>query len=349
MTNKEIAERYSSFCALGEDGALEMYLDNHMLSAFRECQGYFEEQFLSHPNQMFVPTGRTWSLEFGQYFHKCMEYFYQGQRDDWEGVFQGVDNSVEVKQDFMSFLQICSDLWTVYDLDFYMSKEFEKNIGKSCRALGGHEGALTLFTQYYRTHFRQERFRFVGQELSFGRNKEVLIGEWNMGRFYYCGRIDMIVDDSIAIGPMDHKTTSYFDGEERDNFTPDDGMQGYVFSVQRMLGEAFKEQGKVCNTMIINHISVRAPSNGSERFKKSYILYTPLQMDRWQGRQMATFKQIYRVLSGTESVTWDTAKCNNWHHRKCSYKMLHETAPAFRDGIAAKFYQIKDAWNPYNT
>ena len=366
---------YPSFCKLGEDGVLELYCDNHMLSSFRKCQGYFYEQFLSHPGNMLTTRGRSWSLEFGQYLHKCMEYFYQAQRDNWEGAFlmnvpttTSADGLLSVPQDLISFLQICSDLWKSYDLEYFMAPEFKINIGKNCHNLGGHDGALTLFTQYYKVHWRQERLRFVGWELSFGRDKEVPILDntpnkgfaeatefsikWDFVRSpfraYYCGRIDLIVDNSEVIGPLDHKTTSYFDGGEGEMFKPHDGMQGYVYSVQQMLGDKVRAEGKMCNSIIINHISIRPAKEIGERFKRSYKSYTPLEMENWLARQRSTFTQLYNMLINDAAPAWNTEACNMWYFSsKCPYKQLHEVPPAAREGLIRDKYELKPAWSPY--
>lgn len=356
----ELAAKYPSFLKVGEDGVLEIYCDNHMLSAFRKCQGYFYEQFLSHPGQMLVGKGRSWSLEFGQYFHRCMEFFYRGQRDNWEGNFVAytapekglLKVGPEVKQDMISFLQLCSELWKFYDLEYYMAPEFKQYIGKNAHNLGGHDGALRLYTQYYKTHWRQEHFRFVGWELSFGHNKEVPILNWHpeyQMRAYYCGRIDLIIDDTETIGPMDHKTTAFFDGKEREQFKPHDGMQGYCYAVQHILKNKLQELGRTSNTTIINHVSIRPEEDAGNRFKRSFIQYTPLEMDMWLKRQQATFREIYNVLVNGAEITWDTDLCNMWYYSsKCPYKALHDVAPAYREGRIKESFETKEAWSPYN-
>lgn len=369
MTPETAAKLYSSFCKMGEDGVLELYCDNHMLSAFRKCQGYFQEQFLAEPGKMLLPMGRAWSLEFGQYFHKCLEYFYQAQRENWEGEFlvncptiESPDGLKNVKQDIISFLQICSDLWKSFDLEYFMDKELVKGPGKNAQALGGHDGAIRLYIQYYKVYARKERFRFVGWELSFGHNKEVPIITENYEtsiprrpydgfdfRAYYCGRLDLVVDNSEVIGPVDHKTTAYFDGHEGENFKPHDGMQGYVHSVQQMLKDKFQSTGRLCNTMIINHVSIRATEDMAARFKRSYKSYTLGEMDAWLKRQQATFLGIYDVLINERPVTWDTDLCNMWYYsHPCPYKQLHELPQVAREGIVKINYQLKDAWSPYS-
>lgn len=346
-----LASLYPNFCKIGEDGVLELYCDNTMLSSFRKCQGYFQETYLSKPGKTLVPKEREWSLEFGIYVHKCLEYFYTGQRDNWEGKFYYFNNAtkqiVEEPQDFGKFLQICMFFWKKYNMDFFRTSQNGK---KQFEKLGGMAGAILLFKEYFQVHYRNERLRHVGWELSFGKNKEVPIVQSELFRGYYCGRIDNIVDNGTIIGPMDTKTKAYFDGTETDSYKPDEGPEGYVYSWQQMIPESLKAMGRQCNSMIINHISVQAVDNMQERFKRSVKPYTPAELQEWLGRQATTFGDIYNLLMGNRIATWNTALCNMWFYkRKCPFKNVHEVPPSFRENLIKLNYTEKEAWSPERT
>jgi hypothetical protein len=184
----------------------------------------------------------------------------------------------------------------------------------------------------------------------FGYGKEVLIANKPDGynfRAYLCGRIDQPIDDGKIIAPMDFKTHSYFDGTEKDMFKPHDGIQGYTFGLNEMLPEEYKAKGRSCYHAIIRHISVRYDKD--ERFKSSEIAYTPGEMAAWLKRQQATFKQIYRVISDLEDITWDTDVCDSWFFsKKCPYKPLHECSTGGREGIIKTFYKIVEPWSHEN-
>jgi len=354
MTPAQAAEKFPSFCTIGQDGTLELYLDNVMLSAFRKCQGYFWEQFLSQQNgKRLLPQGRSWGLEFGGFLHKALEYFYQAQREDWEGIFV-VDKGNPAhwdgllpwrrRQDAATWLQICNNLWMEHNLDFFLAKEYEKNIGKTAQALGGWEGMQQLCIQYYKRYWRQERFRYVGAELTFGRGKEVPIVTTELFRGYLCGRLDLIVDDSSTIGPLDFKSASYFDGQEAEQYKPHDGLQGYTYFVNNILSEELKAQGRVCDTIIVRHISVRPDKE--QRFKDSYISFTPGQMDAWLQRQQRTYEMIYDVVVLEKPVVWNTDDCDSgFYHRPCPFKIIHNSPAGAREGIIRTYYQISEAWD----
>ena len=350
MTPEAAAVKYPKMFSIAEDGVLEIYADNHILSSYRKCPGYFQEFILNN----YQSGGRQWSLEFGQYFHKMMEFFYQAQRDEWKGKFivavpvEKGYKDVVYNQNFESFLEICKWYWDQYNL-----QSFEEH--PAFKKLGGYLGAFNLFLQYYNTHFQQERLRVVGTELSFGRAREVPIldfsnvcetfGEENF-RAYYCGRIDLVVDDGTIIGPMDHKTTSYFDGSERSKFKPHDGMQGYVYAFQKMLPEPLRAAGRTCSNIYINHISIGYKKDQTERFKHSIISYTPAEMEEWRLRQVRTFTDIYRYIILEEPVYWDTERCGMWYgFTDCPYKVLHEAAPLSRDVIAKSHFVQLEPWS----
>jgi len=350
MTPEAAATKYPKLFKIAEDGILEIYADNHILSGYRKCPGYFQEFILNN----LSTVGRNWSLEFGQYFHKCMEYFYKAQKEEWKGFFQ-VNSGIavfwegvlpwRVPQNLENFIKLATNFWLEYDLNIFGDHP-------SCKKLGGFTGAFNLFLQYYNTHFQQERLRVVGTELSFGRAKEVPITRYdfdNLGykfRAFYCGRIDLVVDDGSIIGPMDHKTTSYFDGTESSKFKPHDGMQGYVYAFQKMTPQFLVEQGRVCNSIFINHVSLGYKKEQGERFKRSIKSYTPAEMEEWRLRQVRTFTDIYRTVILEEPIYWDTERCNSWYgFSDCPYKELHELPPMSREVLAKTKYVQLEQWS----
>lgn len=354
MTPENAIKNYPNLFAMGEDGVLEIYADNHILSSYRKCPGYFVESIMNRRGT----KGRQWSLEFGQYFHKIMEYFYKAQKEEWKGIFCEVVPKIEgaillencPEQNLQNLLALVNIYWYMYDLDAFKDHP-------SCKKLGGLIGATNLFLQYYLQHYQVERLRVVGTELSFGRAKEVPIHDDNTWclldgdcvrvRMYYCGRIDLVVDDGTIIGPMDHKTTSYFDGSEGSEFKPHDGMQGYVYAFQRMLPENLRAQGRTCNSIYINHVSIKTEEkDGRGRFKHSIKSYTPAEMEEWRLRQVRTFTDIYRHIILEEPIYWNTEACGRWFgFSDCPYKQLHEAAPLSREAIAKSNYVTIEAWS----
>lgn len=347
----EAVKKYPNFLKWGEDGVLEIYADHHMLSSVRKCEAYFEEAILNRLNT----KGRSFALEFGQFFHEAMEFFYRAHRDNWQSVFVGSEvprakfsefPSYTVVQNCVNWIQVCKDLWD------YKYKMEEFATFKQYKNLGGWLGVAQLLLEYYLTHTNgAERLRVVGWELGFGRNREVpIIAKSTITfpfRAYLTGRIDLIVDDGIRIGPLDHKTTSYFDGSESQSYKPHEGMLGYAYAIRTIMGEEFLKQGKACNGVIINHISLKAMKVQEDRFKRGFKSWTPEEFDAFVLRQQRSFQRLYEIAVLGRTPDWNTEVCRMMWFRDCPFAALHEVTPSSRDTVLNQFYEIKEAWQPY--
>lgn len=329
-----MVEKYQFF-KLNEAGELEIYADHHMLSSLRTCEGYFEESILNSTSTRY----RSWSLEFGQWIHSCLEFYYTSHMKK---------TPVDVKG-LVSYGNI---LWLSMDMDY-----FSKTNTKQCKSLGGSMGAAGLLGQYFTVHNDSERLRTVACEVGFGKHKEVYIGSYyhpssdKPVHFYLTGRIDRIVDNGDKLSPFDHKSASYFKGAEMANFTPHEGMQGYVFALQQIMAKNFPhlaEQGKICDSIVINHISVTPTTNPYDRFKRSTISYSPAQMEAWRKRQMRSFKRLFEIVVLGETADWNTQTCSNMYHHECPFKALHEQDAINRDSIFNQKYVKIAQWNPYD-
>lgn len=350
---KEAAERYPHLFSWNEsEGCLELYADNHVLSTLRVCEAKFVEEVLN----CLSPKGgnRHWSLEFGQLLHEGLDIFYKSFKE------------TKSAPDFNVFLKEMARRWDIYDMEYYrpdpnvlVSKI--KGDQKKYYILGGRTegkaGFLALLTEYYAFYMNQ-RLRVVDTEVSFGRNKEVFLGEiwielvsdsyW-YGRFkvkvYLSGRIDLLVDNGYKIGPVDHKSTIKFDGYESNDFDPHDGISGYIYAINDILKNRFPENPhKICNTGWIHHISI---SQDTPRFKPTYISKTNEQLEAYRLRQLRTSKRLVELALG-EPADWNTQACNNIYNTSCPLKELHRQPPIQRENTIKQFYEIREAWNPAN-
>lgn len=352
----EFANKYPHFLKWNEsEGVLEMYLDHHMMSTLRTCEAKFVEEHLTNA---FMRGERYWSLEFGLWVHDCLKPFYDSFKqngkpllvDDWTK--QGLK------------------LWDEYDLDYYkpdplkIQKQWRTD-EKKYHAFGGKQGAAGFLIHYYAFYMNQ-RYRVVATEISFGRKHEVLLGEfriprykywegpqgetdlvvesWDPVRVYLTGRIDLAVDNTYKIGPVDHKTTANFDGYEANDFDPHEGITGYIFTINSILGSMFPDNPhKSCRDGWIFHIS----SNASDepRFKATLITKTPQQLEDYRLRQLHTAKRILNILMG-DGPDWNTNVCNNIYNKPCPYHELHRQPQGQREATLRQFYEIREAWNP---
>lgn len=340
MTPQEAAVKYPQFIKLAEDGALEFYLDNQMLSTLRLCEQKFVEEYMECLHGRGV---RAWNLDFGLWYHSSVEWFYKYFRRG-------------KRINATRWLRYAGHLWNSMDMDYYQVAEPTKY-----KNLGGREGALALLGEYYCYYFEQ-RMRVIATEIYFGRGKEVLIGEWTARtirtpemdidekvRCYLTGRIDLLVDNGYKIGPVDHKTTARFDGLEYTKFNPHDGITGYIFAINRIMGERFPEfarTGKLCQSAWVFHISTSSPKPPALRFKTTQIDKTPEQLEEYRLRQLRSFQKLYQLVVEGTTPDWNTNACPNIYNRPCPHKVLHEAPARERSQIIQTHYERRKPWNP---
>lgn len=340
------------FIRVGDDGVCEIFADHHMLSSLRQCEGYFDESILNNRRG----NHRAWSLEFGSFIHESLEYFDDAENSKWNpsNIWSfplGEDESVAYPHTVTNWIQVCKNLW----FEKYKLEEFA-NI-KQYKSMKGWPGAELLLLQYYTIYGDgRERLRTVGTELGFGLGKEVPVqttpSEKYPFRAFLTGRLDRIVDNGQVIGPMDRKTTAYFDGSEGSDFKPHEGMQGYVYALQHLInavteGEAAR-MGRLCNSIIIDHISLRETKDERDRFKRSIKNYTPNEMEQWRLRQLSTFSRLYDIVINERTPDWNTAVCSYMFYHDCPYKALHEVDELQRPIVLNAFYKKAEPWVPYS-
>jgi hypothetical protein len=332
---QEATTRYP-FLKVGSDGVLEIYADHHTLSSVRKCEAYFIESIANR----LSGTGRAWSLEFGSWLHYCLEYYYQNQKN-------GKDVSVYELSKFGGMA------WDKLDMDFWSKIE-----DKRCKTIGGKLGAVVMLAEYHAMYMSRERLRTVATEVGFGYAKEVPIltdhtlYSYAPFRAYYTGRIDRIVDNGTVISPFDHKSQSAFTGKEVTSFKPHEGMQGYVYATSHIISGLFPEiaaEGRICNSITINHISLKPCTNPLDRFKRSTPTWTPTQMEQWRLRQVSTFSRIYEMLVLERPADYSTDYCNMMYHHECPYKALHEQDDEYRPIVMNQKYVQVAPWNPYES
>lgn len=343
MTLEDLISKYH-FIQLGEDGVVELYFDHHSLSAFRMCEAYFE---LSIQNSI-KPKERIWSLELGIVYHKMLEIFY----------------TLKQKDEFIieKWLSYAIELWDINKME-----EFKEH--KTFKALGGLHGFVALLAQYAQ-HFASEvdRLRIIGMEIPFGKAKEVYLGEFkiyqNNGeaydslsykkiRCYYSGRIDLLMDNGVAIGPLDHKTFTFFRGVPTEMYDPQEGMTGYIFATRAIVQKNFPEmlRSRKLDRIWLNCAQITPTKENLEdphkRFKRIPILKTDYQLEQWRLRQLSTFSKIYDILTGSRIADWNAAMCSNMYWRECPYKNLHrQNSSSNLLTILNNDFKQAEAWNP---
>ena len=249
MTPQQLSDNFN-FAKIAPDGALELFFDHHMLSTFRMCPEKFILDFVQNGTGVRPKSPekhRIWSLEFGEFLHYCVEWYYK----KWKILGQSPEAD--------EFVKVGKSMWDKMDMEYYnsLNKFCPESYRKRYTALGGWPGVACLLLGYWAFYVNQ-RFTIIDTEVAFGHNHEVFLGEFHSGyeslgfnnpepfwngrvRCYLSGRIDLLVDNGLKIGPVDHKSTAFFDGKEADDFNPHEGILGYIFAVNSILKNLFPE------------------------------------------------------------------------------------------------------------
>jgi PD-(D/E)XK nuclease superfamily len=323
----------------GEDEVPELYLDNHMMQTFRNCEQRFVHEFIQgyHP---IGNKGRFWFLDFGSVVHKLMEVYYTERLNE-----NSIINSNNATASIAWATNQVIKVWQEYDMQYYMQIKEE-----NCLALQGITGLTRLFTQYINYYNNQsEHFRVIGTELYFGKKKEVPLGEFYFHpiddyssitdpakytvRVYLAGKIDLLLDNGTYIGPMDHKTSKHFKGKNPTiPYEIHEGMAGYVYAANELLRSLVKSDeeyhtiGRKANAVWINSIQVSPEDDPTKRFKRNPILHTDTMLELYRRRMLRTASKIFQVLNMWDpvlEVDRNTDKCTNWYFRDCIFRGAH--------------------------
>lgn len=317
-----------------EDQVLEIFLDHHALAMYRACPAHFYLTMVEGRKH----KGGQWSLEFGSLFHSVLEHYYKN--------FRKSDYKV------LDTMKLGVDLWYAGQFDNY--KEIP-----NYKILGGLEGFKVLMSLYFsRYQSENERLRIIATETYFGKAKEVPLQIeptiYAPFRLYYSGKIDLLVDDGVNIGPMDHKTHGDFRGKDPNEFyTIQDGMTGYVYASKYMVRDVLKldVMSRRTNSILMNHVQIKQAKELVNQFSRIRMHKTDAQLEQWQTRQIATTRDIVNMLLGIYQPIrlepwWDTSHCNNWFHRECIYKGVHRNSPENQLVILDTDFEVKPIWNP---
>jgi hypothetical protein len=278
-----------------------------------------------------------WFLDFGILFHQIVEDIYTWKQED--------------TYDNHRLAEHISALWTAGDYEWHMQRQ-----DKAVLALGGLPGLIALGIQYTEYYNRDtERLRMIGTEITFGKKREVLLGSFVVDEeinidCYLTGRIDFMMDSGHKIGPMDHKTRSYFKGDLGAAYNPQEGMTGYIFATKQILKHNFPElyEKKQVDTCWMNFVQVQSEPDPLKRFKRIPIMRTEYQLEEFRLRQLSTFEQIFRMMYFDQRATWDTEKCAHWFgFNDCMYRKVHRQPDLQSQLVVLQTdFQEGSYWNP---
>lgn len=359
MTPEQASQKYHWIKYDKDTNTIELYMDNYMLSSSRLCEAkFYMEHLLWIKPRYTTNTPKPWFFNFGEYFHWCLEQFYESFKKNKQAPI--IDK----------WLDECKIKWLEMKLDDYAKSTIPADV-KRYDDLGGWVGCAGLLAGYY-AYYMDQRFRIIDTEITFGHNKEVFLGGFvtyasDETLFYYkcylTGRIDLLVDNGYKIGPVDHKTTASFDGFEHEDYNPHDGLCGYILAINQIM-KNYKVEVPIydprtklpeCYGGWIQHISLKQPSTPKDKSKKQGSRYkttpidkSPTQLEDYKARQLSTFKRIAELLFNNKTPEWQTTACNNIFFRKCEYKPIHEQPSDQWPKMIEQFYTIGEPWNTLN-
>lgn len=323
---------------------INMYIDHHALSTFRQCEAHFVELIMNSlaPKGAGLAGQPPWSLQFGACLHKAVEYLYQSKA-------MSRFNQAEM-------IDITVSLWNKFNLDIYSDH-------KTYKALGGLQGFLALLTQYsFYYSGETERLRPIATEVPFGKNKEVHLGRTIVVvddpihevfiNCYLTGRIDFLMDSGRHIGPMDHKTRAIFRENPILEYEQQEGMTGYIYASQKIIQDHFPDLMKTrsLDRMWMNFIQVKSEPDSNKRFRRLPIFKTPTQIEDYKLRQLRTFKKIFEIAVLGEKPDWNTNACMRWYFSECMFRKIHkQNNEATMQMIRETDFKIIGQWNPEDT
>jgi hypothetical protein len=348
MTPDQAIHKYHWIKYNPETNEIDMFCDHQMLSTLRQCESKFQ---LEHILNIRPRGHKAWNLVFGAWLHYCIEVYYNSIKNDPDGKPLNV----------LDFTAYARSKWEEMNLEAYKDEPKYEDVG-------GWNGALALIIEYY-AYYMEQRMRVVACEIPFGFEKEVFLGKFRLPlpinerhevtsldyikvNCFLTGRIDMLADNGSLIGPVDHKHTHIFRGDEYDKFNPHDGLTGYIYATNAIIKKYFPDYKNSCSTGWIYHIQGKAPSVERKtkilrpRFKGSRVDKTPSQMREYADRQITSFKRIASMLFQDEIPQWATNACSNMYGRVCEYREIHRQSSEYWPKTVETYYHITEAWNP---
>lgn len=355
MTPEQAASKYHWVSYDAQSKTIDLFLDHHVLSTLRTCESLFVMEHLLNIHPKYGTGRKPWFLEFGSYMHYMFEIYYNSLKGN-EG-----RNLISIDK----YLETAKKLWAEMRMDEYAT--MDNNDSEKYEDVGGINGVLSLLVQYY-TFYLDLRVRVVDTEISFGKKKEVSLGsfrinigdeiigdDWAAVNCYLTGRIDLLIDNGNKIGPVDHKHTHAFKGDEWKKFNPQDGITGYILAVNEIMKQSYPsyfEQGRRCQSGWIYHISACTPSKNRKtgvvgpRFKTTPIDKALSQFEDFKARQLSTFKRVCDLMFNDKVPEWNTNSCHFLFMRPCPMLPIHEAPSEEWTNIINSHYEVREPWNP---
>jgi hypothetical protein len=316
------------------DGRWAMYMDASMTGTFGVCPQLFQYQYVRN----LTPKGdRPWARDLGSWWSVVMEHTYGA-------MFQGKRLTGE------ELVSLALRIWNELNME-----ELDKIHPKMYKEFGGKAGAVTMIAEYAERQLPIDyvNWKILAAEASFGRNREVKIGETNKIILYWMGQPDLfVIANNSRVHPVDHKSISKIDNFTHLKYKPHIQLPGYIIAAQIIL----KNMGyDLPVDRVVVNACARTDSTDKKtgeqkrpRFKRFMIGYTQAELEEWKVRRI---DQASRLREYFESGRWpwNEYACGNQWGRPCPFQQVDDKTPETREIVLQANFMKRAAWIPGRT
>lgn len=313
------------------DGRWAIYVDNHLISTFANCEAQF---YLAHIRHL-RPKGRGyWAMNIGSWWSAVLEHFYK---------------QVAAKKEITlaEALKIGVEQWNELQMDTLATVA-----PKKFKAFGGRDGVIVMVEEYWRLfgHHDTKNWHIVAAEAGFGRRREVCVGENDKVVVFYIGKPDLLIIESGRLMPLDHKSVDSVNQKKlNEQYKPHPQTAGYIFATN----ELAKLQGLEPNVdrCIINVAARNKPTDTPRdggpprpRFTRIYPNYTKMEIEEWR-RQIIIKASRLRYCIENDEWMWNEKSCHIYGG--CNYRVVHSSTEGSREVVVQSHFVQVEPWVPY--
>lgn len=327
----ETAEKIKpgEFYRIRDDSRWEIYLDATMCGTFGVCEAMFYEAFV----QRLVPKGdHPFARDLGSWWSAVMEEIYNAEFNN-------------KRLDSKQIVDMSMAKWNELKMD-----ELEKVHPKMYKEFGGRFGALTMIAEYATRQLPidYQTWKIVAAEASFGRNREVCIGETDKIILYWMGQPDLFVISGERLFPVDHKSISYIDANTSKKYKPHIQIPGYIVAGQilsKSLGYDLQVDRAVINCVARSDRTNKSGESKYPRFKRIQVSYNPAELDEWKQRRLKQAERLRYCFENNEWA-WNEYACSSVWNKPCQFQNIHEKPPEVRSVVINADYMKREFWIP---
>lgn len=314
------------------DGRWAIFLDATMTGSLGVCPQMFHYRFV----QSIKPKGEAApARDLGSWWSAVMEEVY-------------ARFAKEQKLDGYTLVQLATSKWAELRLD-----ESEKISPKKFKEFGGIHGAIQMICEYADRQLPIDylTWKIIAAEASFGRNREVCVGETDKIVLYWMGQPDLAVASQGRLLPVDHKSVEQIDANLHKKWKPNIQLPGYIIAMQ-VLCKSLKYD-LIVDRCIVNicarrDITKRDTGEKRPRFMRIPISFSPEELEEWRRRVLRRAEQLRWCFENNEWA-WNEYACQNQFYRPCPYRNIDSKPPGVRDAVRQADYVQVEPWIPGRT